>query len=40
MNNSNLTLIFSSIGHAFMHMFAAFYFVIVLSIESDWELSI
>jgi|TARA_B110000438_G_scaffold292167_1_gene330126 MFS family permease len=39
MTNSNLTIIFSSLGHAFMHMFAAFYFIIVLSIESDWELS-
>ena len=39
MNNSNLTLIFSSIGHAFMHMFAAFYFVIILSIESYWNIS-
>ena len=38
MNNSNLTLIFSSIGHAFMHMFAAFYFVIILSIESHWNI--
>ena len=39
MNNHYLTLTFSSIGHAFMHMFAAFYFVIVLAIESSWELS-
>ena len=39
MNNSNLTIIFSSIGHAFMHMFAAFYFVIVLSIEKTWSIS-
>jgi len=38
-NNHYLTLTFSSIGHAFMHMFAAFYFVIVLAIESSWELS-
>ena len=39
MNNSSLTLIFSSVGHAFMHMFAAFYFVIVLTIEIEWNLS-
>ena len=39
MNNSALTLFFSSIGHAFMHMFAAFYFIIVLSIENEWQLS-
>ena len=39
MNNSSLILFFSSIGHAFMHMFAAFYFVIVLSIEIEWNLS-
>ena len=39
MNNSSLTLLFSSVGHAFMHMFAAFYFVIVLSIETEWYLS-
>tara|TARA_B100000315_G_scaffold61077_1_gene55507 strand:- start:3970 stop:5148 length:1179 start_codon:yes stop_codon:yes gene_type:complete len=39
LNNSNLTIIFSSIGHAFMHMFAAFYFVIVLSIEKTWRIS-
>jgi len=39
LNNSNLTLLFSSIGHAFMHMFAAFYFVIVLTIEKEWSIS-
>ena len=39
MNNSSLVLIFSSVGHAFMHMFAAFYFVIILSIEIEWNLS-
>ena len=38
-NNSSLTLFFSSLGHAFMHMFAAFYFVIILSIEVEWNLS-
>ncbi|PPR47460.1 MAG: hypothetical protein CFH19_00499 [Alphaproteobacteria bacterium MarineAlpha5_Bin9] len=39
MNNNNLTLIFSSVGHAFMHMFAAFYFVIILAIEDQWMIS-
>tara|TARA_Y100001970_G_scaffold269574_1_gene362263 strand:- start:705 stop:1883 length:1179 start_codon:yes stop_codon:yes gene_type:complete len=39
LNNSILTIIFSSIGHAFMHMFAAFYFVIVLSIEKEWNFT-
>ena len=39
MNNSTLTLVFSSIGHAFMHMFAAFYFVIILAIEDEWSFS-
>ena len=39
MKNNNLTLIFSSIGHAFMHMFAAFYFIIILSIENEWRIS-
>lgn len=37
LNNSILTIVFSSIGHAFMHMFAAFYFVIVLTIEKEWS---
>tara|TARA_Y100000590_G_scaffold455674_1_gene604790 strand:- start:72 stop:1241 length:1170 start_codon:yes stop_codon:yes gene_type:complete len=39
LNNSKLTIVFSSTGHAFMHMFAAFYFVIVLSIEKEWKLT-
>ncbi len=34
----NLALIYSAIGHALMHMFAAFYFVIVLAIEKVWLL--
>ena len=33
----NYVLIYSSIGHALMHMFAAFYFVIVLAIEKSWN---
>ena len=39
MNNSALTLTFTSIGHALMHMFAAFYFVIILAIEDEWKIS-
>ena len=39
LNNSILTIVFSSIGHAFMHMFAAFYFVIVLTIEKEWSFN-
>ncbi len=39
MSNSALTLTFTSIGHALMHMFAAFYFVIVLAIEDEWKIS-
>ena len=37
--NFNLPLIYSAVGHAFMHMFASFYAVIVLSLEKDWQLS-
>lgn len=33
-----LPLVFSCLGHAYMHMFTAFYFVIVLALESDWSL--
>ena len=33
----NLALIYSAVGHALMHMFAA-YFVIVLAIEKVWLL--
>jgi len=39
LNNTSYTLLFSSIGHALMHMFAAFYFVIVLTIEKEWNIS-
>ena len=30
---------YAAIGHLMMHMFAAFYFVIVLAIEDDWNFS-
>lgn len=33
-----LTIIFSCVGHAYIHMFTAFYFVIVLALEIDWQL--
>lgn len=39
MNSNRLTLTFTSIGHALMHMFAAFYFVIILAIEDEWKIS-
>lgn len=32
------TIIFSGLGHAYTHMFTAFYFVIVLALEDDWSL--
>ena len=38
-NNKNLTTFYAASGHLFMHMFAAFYFVIVLAIEDDWKFS-
>lgn len=34
-----LAHIYSAIGHALMHMYAAFYAVIVLTIEKDWQTS-
>ncbi len=37
--SSTLTLVFSAIGHAYIHMFTAFYFVIVLTLEKEWQLS-
>lgn len=33
----HLPLIFSCLGHAYMHLFTAFYFVIVLALEIDWQ---
>ena len=32
------SLLFSCLGHAYMHLFTAFYFVIVLALEVDWQL--
>jgi MFS family permease len=34
-----LTIVFSSLGHAYTHMFTAFYFVIVLALEADWTIA-
>ena len=36
--SERLSVIFSCLGHAYMHMFTAFYFVIVLAIEIDWQM--
>ena len=35
----NLITFYAATGHLMMHMFAAFYFVIVLAIEDDWNFS-
>lgn len=34
---ARLTLLFSSLGHAFMHYLTAFFFVVVLGLELAWE---
>ena len=34
--SARLTLVFSCLGHGTMHLFTAFYFVIVLALELDW----
>ena len=38
-NSRKLTVIYAALGHLLMHMFAAFYFVIVLAIEDEWKFS-
>lgn len=35
-NSARLALLFSCLGHAYMHLFTAFYFVIALSLEAEW----
>ena len=35
---TNYSLCYAAAGHALMHMFAAFYFVIVLAIEKSWNI--
>jgi MFS family permease len=37
-SSARLSLLFSCLGHAYMHLFTAFYFVIVLALEVDWRL--
>jgi MFS family permease len=36
--SSRLTLIFSSLGHAYMHLLAAYFFVVVLPLEREWQI--
>ncbi len=36
--SARLTLTFSCLGHLYVHLFTAFYFVIVLSLEEVWSL--
>ena len=36
--SARLTLLFSSLGHMLMHMLAAFFFVVVLALEVEWDL--
>ncbi|MFQ5774643.1 MAG: MFS transporter [Kiloniellaceae bacterium] len=36
--SARLPLVFSCLGHAYMHLFTAFYFVIVLALEEAWTL--
>ncbi|MET4806219.1 MFS transporter [Limibacillus sp. MBR-115] len=37
-SSAQLALAFSSIGHSFVHLFAGFYFIIVVSLEDAWNL--
>lgn len=37
-SSRTLPIVFSCLGHAYMHLFTAFYFVIVLALERDWAL--
>jgi len=36
--SARLALLFSCLGHAYMHLFTAFYFVIALSLEATWGI--
>ena len=38
-NTKTLSTFYAASGHLFMHMFAAFYFFIVLAIEDEWKFS-
>ena len=35
--SKNATMLYSALGHAYFHMFTAFYFVIVLTLEIEWQ---
>ncbi|MGI9310796.1 MAG: MFS transporter, partial [bacterium] len=35
--SKTVVMMYSAIGHAYFHMFTAFYFVIVLSLEVEWR---
>lgn len=37
-DSARLALLFSCLGHAYMHLFTAFYFVIALSLEAEWGI--
>ena len=37
-SSARLSLLFSCLGHSYMHLFAAFYFVIVVTLEEAWVL--
>ncbi len=34
----HLPLVFASLGHCYVHLFMAFYFVIVLALKETWAL--
>ena len=36
--SSRLSIVFSCLGHSYMHLFTAFYFVIALTLEDAWRL--
>jgi len=36
--SAQISMVFSCLGHAYMHAFTASYFVIVLALEVDWQL--
>lgn len=35
--SKNVVMLYSALGHAYFHMFTAFYFIIVLSLEIEWH---
>ena len=37
--SERLTLVFANLGHFYIHLFTAFYAVIVLQLEREWEMS-